>query len=195
VEGAVSGAQGGGVGGAECLFGVGGVGGGGVGEDGFECVFDVVRRRWDWGYLCVGVFVSRPVFQSLDIPAFLPCHGITSTPSLFNEVQILIFPLTFGPLYVLPTKLLLFLSALLLFLSSPLLPFPPTHTHIHPPPTHHQPHIIPPHLHLHHPSQNSPPPPPPPLQPIHHIFPPPPHPASILTYIYIYIFPFNERIK
>jgi len=30
VEGAVSGAQGGGVGGEECLFGVGGVGGGAV---------------------------------------------------------------------------------------------------------------------------------------------------------------------
>ncbi len=29
MEGAVSGAQGGGVGGAECVFGVGGVGGGG----------------------------------------------------------------------------------------------------------------------------------------------------------------------
>ncbi len=44
MEGAVSGAQGGGVGGAECVFGVGGVGGW-VGEDVFECVFDVVRRR------------------------------------------------------------------------------------------------------------------------------------------------------
>lgn len=147
--------------------------------------------------MCWGVCFtsSLPILGHLSFPT--PVNVVlTSPPSPFDEAQILIFPLTFSPLYVLPAKLLLSLSALLLFLSSPLLPFPPTHPSpllTNPSPTphpHHPP--TPPPPHLHHPSQNSPPPPqnpnlkspspPSTLQPTHHISPPP---TRLYPHIYI----------
>jgi hypothetical protein len=93
--------------------------------------------------VCWGVcFTSRPVFQSLDISAFLPLSTWYNIhpPSPFDEVQILFFPLTFQSTFM--------FSLLNSFYSSPLSssscplpfsPFPPTHTSTHPTPPSHPP--------------------------------------------------------